>query len=353
LTRGVGLPEKPSTCYSGGDTRYRDGVNMPRFLLLGAGFSKNWGGWLASEVADDLIWRLRDNPLVLDILTHAGFEEAYFELRSRFDHDNRVLEDLLALEHAIRQTFGAMNLAFAQLGSLNFSQFADFSVIDFLSRFDAIFTLNQDLLLELHYSGVELVNRRRWNGIQWPGLVPPAGAWPAGTPQRMRELIDQRWLTAAGGDPAIAQNLQPVIKLHGSSTWYAGEGHDRAPLLVIGGKKREAIEANPLLSFYSRYFRECLLQDEALLMTIGYSFGDDHINDVICEAQDAGANFGLFVVDPSGKRVLDKRDSRAAIQDHPGPLMRVRYVGGSSRALTSTFSNDHLEHAKLFRFFDE
>lgn len=149
---------------------------MPRFLLLDAGFSKNWGGWLASEVADDLIWRLRENPVVLEILMRNGFEEAYFELRSRFDRDNRVLGDLLALEHTIGQTFRAMNLAFAQLDSLNFSQFVDFSIIDFLSRFDAIFTLNQDLLLELHYSGVELANRRRWNGIQWPGLVPPAGA---------------------------------------------------------------------------------------------------------------------------------------------------------------------------------
>jgi hypothetical protein len=95
------------------------------------------------------------------------------------------------------------------------------------------------------------------------------------------------------------------------------------------------------------------MQEDALLMAVGYSFGDDHINDVICEAHDAGRNFGLFVVDPNGKRVLDKRDPRALIQDRPGPLMNVRYVGGSSRALSSTFSNDHLEHAKLFRFFEE
>lgn len=108
----------------------------------------------------------------------------------------------------------------------------------------------------------------------------------------MLELVDQRVLTAVGAEPVIVQNLQPIIKLHGSSTWYAGEGHDRAPLLVIGGRKRQVIDANPLLRFYSRYFRECLLQEDVLLMAVGYSFGNDHIKDFICEAHDAGRNFG-------------------------------------------------------------
>ena len=42
-----------------------------------------------------------------------------------------------------------------------------------------------------------------------------------------------------------------------------------------------------------------LAQPNALLMTIGYSFSDEHINDAICEAQEANEEFGLYVVDPS------------------------------------------------------
>lgn len=34
---------------------------MAHLLLLGAGFTHNWGDWLAGELADDLISRLADN----------------------------------------------------------------------------------------------------------------------------------------------------------------------------------------------------------------------------------------------------------------------------------------------------
>src|SRR5471030_1898185 len=168
---------------------------MPRYLLLGAGFSRNWGGWLASEVADDLLWRLRARPELCQILMDRGFEDALHEIQTRFRVDNGVLDDLLALQAAIEQTFGAMNLAFAERAALNFSDDAAVSVIDFLARFDAIFTLNQDLLLEMHYIGVELANRRRWNGVQWPGVRALAGAAHAGTPLGRQTMLDQRRMT--------------------------------------------------------------------------------------------------------------------------------------------------------------
>ena len=323
---------------------------MPRFLLLGAGFSRNWGGWFASEVADDLLWRLRAQPQLCEILVDRGFEDAIHEIQTRFRANNGALNDLLALQAAIEQTFRAMNLAFVERPALNFSNDAAFSVIDFLARFDAIFTLNQDLLLEMHYLGVELANRRQWNGIQWPGVRALPGAAHAGTPLGRRKMLDQRRTTVQEA-PTIENGLQPIFKLHGSSNWYEGEGANRPPMMVIGGEKRRAIEANPLLSFYGEYFRDRLREQNALLMTIGYGFADEHVNDAICDAHDTGNNFGLFVVNSSGRKVLDKRDPRAQIQDHPGRLM-VRYVGGSSRPLSATFAGDLLEHAKLLRFFE-
>ncbi|MGF6240362.1 hypothetical protein P3T42_002113 [Paraburkholderia sp. GAS38] len=323
---------------------------MPRFLLLGAGFSRNWGGWLASEVADDLLWRLRARPQICQILVDRGFEDAFHEMQTRFRIDNGVLDDLLALQTAIEQTFRAMNMAFVKRAALNFSNEGVFSVIEFLARFDAIFTLNQDLLLEMHYVGVELANSRRWTGVQWPGVHGRIGAGHAGTPLVRQEMLDQRSTTAREA-PAIENGLQPIIKLHGSSNWYDGEGVDRAPTMVIGGEKRQAIQANPLLRFYGEYFRDRLSEENALLMTIGYGFADEHINDAICDAHEVGNNFGLFVVNPSGRKVLDKRNPHAQIQDHPGRLMDVRYVGGSSRPLSTTFAGDTLEHGKLLRFF--
>jgi hypothetical protein len=34
---------------------------MTHLLLTGAGFTRNWGGWLASEIEGDLLQRLRGN----------------------------------------------------------------------------------------------------------------------------------------------------------------------------------------------------------------------------------------------------------------------------------------------------
>ena len=50
-----------------------------------------------------------------------------------------------------RNTFSEMNEVFARFPGWGLSNDAADSIDSFLSRFNAIFTLNQDLLLELHY----------------------------------------------------------------------------------------------------------------------------------------------------------------------------------------------------------
>ena len=58
----------------------------PRFLLLGAGFSRNWGGWLASEVFEYLLGTpevLADDGLRTHLWNYrlGGFEDAINELQ--------------------------------------------------------------------------------------------------------------------------------------------------------------------------------------------------------------------------------------------------------------------------------
>lgn len=322
---------------------------MRRYLLLGAGFSRNWGGWLASEVCDDLVWRLKEYPAICSLILEQGFEPAFFDLYEQFRRPdgNRLLPQILAFQTALWEAFGAMNASFTRRPSLELSQDRQFSILDFLSRFDAIFTLNQDMLLELHYHGIELAGQRRWQGVQWPGCVVPP-EFRAITRATIGGLPRQRWIVGQAEEQLqIEAHLQPIIKLHGSAHWYEGPENDRAPVIVIGGNKLEAIERNPLLASYGRYFSESLTQADSLLMTIGYSFNDDHINDAICDAQEANAEFGLFVVDPAGRRLLTKR-----VAGEPRRIEQVRYLGGSSRPLSETFKGDELEWTKLMRFFE-
>ena len=75
------------------------------------------------------------------------------------------------LQSALAGMFNQMDNAFATTAfeSTNDLQYA---IRTFLVRFDAIFTLNQDQLLERHYldDNVALSSARRWSGWQMPGL---------------------------------------------------------------------------------------------------------------------------------------------------------------------------------------
>jgi hypothetical protein len=50
---------------------------MPHILLAGAGFTRNWGGWLARELEGDLLARLAGDPELRWLVQASGnYEEA-------------------------------------------------------------------------------------------------------------------------------------------------------------------------------------------------------------------------------------------------------------------------------------
>lgn len=114
-----------------------------------------------------------------------------------------------------------------------------------------------------------------------------------------------------------------------------------------------SIEQFPILSWYHQQFRDMLMRPGARLMVIGYSFSDAHINNAIMDAITL-RDLKLFLVDPAGDRILDKRDPRATIPDHPDPLLDIilsRIIGISRRPISTTFNSDAVEHGNLCRFF--
>src|SRR6266498_5458210 len=150
---------------------------MTRVLLIGAGFSRNWNGWLADEITGDMYARLADDDELSALLAKAAnFEGALSEVQEQYkaDPSDRNKTRLDRMQAAVMKTFRVMNESFAARLTMEFSNQRRYSIVDFLARFDAIFTLNQDLLLELHYN-IELHEPRRWNGHHFPGIQPPAG----------------------------------------------------------------------------------------------------------------------------------------------------------------------------------
>lgn len=317
-------------------------------LLTGAGFSRNWGGWLASEafeyllgapeVGDDLRRRLLE-----DKLGGKGFEDTLGELQERFrTHQEpavgKIVDDLTA---ALVGMFNLMDQGFAQI-AFEPQNVVQYLVAEYLARFDAIFTLNQDLLLERHYlnQNVGLAQSRRWSGFQLPGvrvLNPHPGGDPRPTPMWV-QTPDPATFTVAGG-------AQPYFKLHGSSNFVNNPG---GRILVMGGNKAVGISQEPLLQWYHRQFEDYLGRAEKL-MVIGYSFSDSHINKAIQTAATRGLR--MFIVDPDGIDVLDKNRHMTLKTRHPLVEHIAPHVTGASRRpLISTFGGDHVEFAKLDRF---
>src|SRR4051812_43228072 len=113
----------------------RIAATMQYILLLGAGFSRNWGGWLANEVFEYLIGTpevLADDGLRTLLRKHrlGGFEDAINELQvailersdllteegsSYWATNNKIpLRDHLEkLQSAVRRMFADMNRAIA------------------------------------------------------------------------------------------------------------------------------------------------------------------------------------------------------------------------------------------------
>jgi hypothetical protein len=317
---------------------------MTRILLTGAGFSYNWGGMLASEVFSYLIGCDEiDDELRRLLWRDRNFEDVLAALQRATDDEGKRRYQLLV--SALAGMFNGMGQAFMQR-EFEFRNPPDtrYSLQSFLARFDAIFTLNQDTLLEQKY--IPLVGPPKWGRAHLPGIK------YLGSPQLTGSVYDRIAVMEPNpGDFQMPPGIQPYIKLHGSCNWNDGPSGGR--ILIVGGQKAVSIGQFPILTWYHQQFRNMLTRPGARLMVIGYSFSDAHINDAIMDAIKRG-DLKLFLVDPAGDKILDKRDPRAMIPDHPGPLLDTilpRIIGISQRPISTTFNSDIVEHGNLCRVF--
>jgi hypothetical protein len=318
---------------------------MTHILLTGAGFSRNWGGLLASDVLGYLLGCKELNEATRRLLLQKrNFEDVLADLQRATDPEGKKrCQDLIS---ALAGMFNGMGLAFMQK-QFEFASQPDvrYSLNTFLSRFDAIYTLNQDTLLEQKYLSF-VTPGGRWSGANLPGMKYINPQAMTGTPYdkiAVREPNPAAFSTSPG--------VQPYIKLHGSANWVESSMGSR--ILIMGGEKAVSIGQFPILSWYHDEFRKALLQPGARLMVIGYSFSDHHINEAIIQGI-TSSDLQIYLVDPGGMDVLDKRDRRALIPDHPGPLLDTvptRLIGISTRLISDTFNEDIVEINNLGRFF--
>jgi hypothetical protein len=311
---------------------------MPHYLLIGAGFSRNWGGPLSEEITGSLLGEFHDDVELASVLRRGPFEDAFQGFGPATGPPEAVTRQR-RFQDAVASLFDRLNKTFLTR-EFEFSNDLAFSLKAFLSRFDAIFSLNQDLLLEIHYMQ-RFPAQGKWTGVVLPGMqvsVPSPSTAPY-------DFTMTTWRPHSSF--AIAQGFQPLFKLHGSSNWLADSGER---ILIMGGFKSGAIQRFPILKHYHDQFSALLNYPNARLMVIGYSFQDEHINGVIEGAwRDRG--LGTYLVDPQGRGVLiDPKMARAQIRPKRD-IEDIKLVGELRRPLSTVFAGDAFAHGELMRFF--
>ena len=316
---------------------------MPhRIALLGAGFTRNWGGWLASELAGELCGLVSDDAdLARRLKETRNFEKVLADIRGEAGRGATENQRFQVLQRAVLDAFDGMNRMLAHQHFVFRTVGPEHWVVRFLAEFDAIYTLNQDILLELQYTPgkVRRPQIREWRESVYPGIRLPddwLDMMPVGRLDRV--LI-------VGEPTEVPIDSQPIYKLHGSVNWRTDDGSN---ILVIGDGKDKTIRESALLSNYVEQLRRHLDAGDTRLMTIGYSFGDEHINKLISGASQS-KGLRTYLVNPAGLSVFDS-PANALITSPSEVFNSLRLAGIMTRPLRQAFESDELAFNSLWRF---
>lgn len=250
--------------------------NTKFVLFTGAGFTANFGGFLADEMWAHIFnhklvqkeKKVRD--LMLSPNLKFDFETIYWSI---LDSKNYNDIEKGSIKFSLEEAFYKLDL--------NIKEKYEHSDIDlnklnvFINLFAKhqekgfFFTINQDLFIERFYK----------NGlIKCPGIRHTRSSQNPLAPLRemgLSELPKQKEIDENGEAYLEGSNIF-YIKLHGSQNWLKP--------MVIGGGKKEQIEKEPILKWNFEIFESALYHQNRRLLIIGYGFRDEHINEILVEA---------------------------------------------------------------------
>jgi hypothetical protein len=274
-----------------------------KILLTGAGFTKNFGGFLAREMWAQIhnrLQRSKEEPLKQLIKNEFDYEKIFEELVKGAEYSNEqkdtvnksFLEAYKFMDHIIcneEALYGVKHYIATE------------GLREFLKEFACnrsepgfFFTLNQDIVFERYFRSVRFTI---------PGFIKYINA---NTIDINNTPFSDSWCIDAPTEKVLEQKKDKMnwqnerfyyIKLHGSFHWKDSE---RENMMVIGTSKEEDIEKEPILKWYKNIFENVLYMPDCRLLIIGYGFRDQHINKVIVNSiKDKGLKlFILCPVDP-------------------------------------------------------
>ena len=296
-------------------------------LLTGAGFSKEFGAYLATEMWSVIFSQPeigRHPDLVEHLLNQLNYELAYNEVMRSGAFDQEMQKDFTT---AVERSYQQMHEAFYGPGVRIPATGACRAIV---RRFAGtggdergfVFTLNQDLFLERFYSNGDSLSELRIPGINnfgffnytLPKIQTDEYTFDLPDQGKVKKLQSEFW-----NDKAYGRFV--YLKLHGSYWWKSADGSNA---MVIGSEKTGLIDREPYLKWSHSVFEQVLSAPGCNLVVMGYGFGDKHINEVI--AKSIGVHgLKLYVVSP--ERPEDFRNKLIPIHGTLGELPE-RFQGG-------------------------
>lgn len=249
-------------------------------LLTGAGFTKNFGGFLATEMWAQVFndTDIQHNERLRSVLqNNFDFEFVYSEVVDNSHYSEKEKE---AMRKSIHAAYKKLDDA-TRNWRFNSDSPHPVNIYGLGELFNKMwpgphnepplfFTLNQDLFVER----------------QWGHPSPGAPRFKQEFYQiHGRELNDDEFiiLPKENIEEAVMCGLSShngihYIKLHGSYGWRSSDGTNQ---LVIGTNKESLIKSEPLLRCYFNLFKNAIEENNKKILIIGYGFCDAHINNIL------------------------------------------------------------------------
>jgi hypothetical protein len=229
-----------------------------KLLLTGAGFTKNFGGPLASAVQNDICNHsaIKADPILKKLADdNDDFEFVYNQVLT----GNYTSAQQVAMRKVMSDVYGKIDNRLRNIRGALFNGINLPRVSDFLKCFDGqpgmtvggFFTLNQDLFIERHhynspYPVMPGINTQ--NCFQPYNANKESSAFNCSVP-------DAQMVAPLGQKQQICSLA--YIKLHGSCSWSSAIS---AQQMVIGANKIDQIIQEPLLNWYFDLFKDALNQ---------------------------------------------------------------------------------------------
>lgn len=300
---------------------------LEAILLTGAGFTKNFGGFLADEMRAFIVNKVGNRQALMALLNSSDLD--YESVYVKVIYGDYSEEDKSVLANAAIHAYQRLDDAIRGITWNRDSPHGVnlYGVKKFLDRFGStinglrgyFFTLNQDLFIERWY-GQETLLKIPGN-LNLPTIhVAPSRKLEGGDYLPVPAANKIESVRAEDNKKTSSSGRYHYFKLHGSFNWLDDKDPGKR-IMVIGGKKWEQIQNIPILHYYHEKFREVLTQPSRRLCIIGYSFRDEHINKVISEAL-TKRDLKLFVICPQSYSAF----ARELTENDPdnGPIIQSK-----------------------------